>query len=67
MQPIGTRVWRKGLRQAERGHATGRRATHPAHTTYGQRQRDRDWLLTRLWVTAHAEMTAATRTADQEA
>ena len=54
-----TRYWRKGLRKAMRGTPAGRRTTHAVETTYGRRQKERDWLATRRWVTAQAEMTAA--------
>ncbi len=53
-----TRVWRRTRRKALRGIPTGRRATHVTEAAYGRHQKERDWLATRLWVTAQAEMTA---------
>ena len=53
------RCWRKGLRKARRGIATGRRATHAVEATYGHRQQERDRRLAWQVATAEAEMIAA--------
>ena len=56
MQPMNTRVWRKGLRETKRGIPTGRRSTHPIQATYGHQQRDREWRA--AWAAMRAEFEA---------
>jgi hypothetical protein len=56
MSPENTRVWRKTRRQALRGVPTGRRATHPVQTTYGEGQRRAAWLAS--WAAAKRERDA---------
>jgi hypothetical protein len=65
----GSRVWRKTARRAWRGQPAGRRTTHAVRTTYGRRQRRRDWLA--MWDAAQATpeavlMTVPAQTEDQE-
>jgi hypothetical protein len=42
--PERTRVLRRERRRAWRGIPAGRRATHKTETTYGRKQKARDWL-----------------------
>jgi hypothetical protein len=58
MKPQSASVWRKTRRKVLRGVSTGRRATHEVRTTYGRRQRERDWRLAWQIATAQAEMAA---------
>jgi len=44
VMPEGSRVLRRERRRAWRGAPAGRRATHEVRTTYGRKQKARDWL-----------------------
>jgi hypothetical protein len=44
MMPEHDRVLRRERRRAWRGIPTGRRATRKVETTYGRKQKARDWL-----------------------
>jgi len=55
--PEGSRVLRRERRRAWRGTPTGRRATHEVRTTYGRKQKARDWAA--AWGAARAAATTA--------
>lgn len=54
--PEHTRVLRRERRRAWRGTPTGRRATRKVETTYGRKQKARDWLA--AWNAANVAATA---------
>lgn len=57
MMPENARVLRRERRRAWRGTPTGRRATRKVETTYGRKQKARDWLA--AWNEAKAAAAAA--------
>jgi hypothetical protein len=56
--PEHSRILRRERRRAWRGTPTGRRSTREVKTTYGRKQKARDWLAARQAVIAAATTAA---------